>query len=255
MNRQPLITVVTASLNAGATIRNTLESVRSQREIRVEHIVCDGGSTDDTINILEDFRGTYNLRWISEPDNGIAQALNKGVALSSGQYILVLQADDVLINSDTLSSVFAEINKSRCDIHSFSVLFNNKTRGIILRTPIRHVWYNRFRFIFSHQGCFVRRSVFSRIGGFNASFAISMDYDFFYRALKHKCSVNFFERPVSIMGGNGISSIIDNVSRRLKEDQLVQAINEDNKIWRIAQKFFWILYTPYKKWQVKKSLE
>lgn len=253
MLQKPLITVVTASLNAGATIRSTLESVRSQREKSVEHIVCDGGSTDNTLPILEEFSGTYNLRWISEPDNGIAQALNKGIAMSSGQYILVLQADDQLLNNEILKMIRTSVKKVAYDILSYPIIVDYPIKGPLLRKPIRHLWYNRFRFIFLHQGCFVKRKVFDDIGGFSTSYKISMDYDFFYRALKNKCSVTFFKMPVSIMGCNGISSIIDTVSRRLKEDQQVQAINEDNRFWRTAQKFFWALYLPHKNWQLKKA--
>jgi glycosyltransferase involved in cell wall biosynthesis len=254
MNRQPLFSVVTASLNAGETIRNTLESVRGQREVPVEHIVCDGGSTDNTTIILEEFCGTYNLRWISEPDNGIAEALNKGVFQSTGKYILVLQADDAFLRPETLSLVSVFIKKSYKDIYSFPVILDHPTLGRKLRRPIRHLWYNRFKFIFLHQGCFVNRRVFNDVGGFNSSFKIAMDYDFFYRALKHNCSVSFQSQPVSLMGGTGVGTILEAVSLRLTEERQVQEINEANCFWRAFQKLFWFMYLPYKNLWVKKYI-
>jgi len=245
--------LLTATFNNGELLASNIESVIGQSFNHLEHIIIDGGSSDNTVELLKKYEQRYLMRWISEPDDGIADALNKGIRIAKGKYVLVLQADDALAMSETLKSVFDKINNSQQDICSFPVLVDHKTRGRALHRPIRHIWYNRFRLIFPHQGCFVRRNVFDRIGGFNTEFKISMDYDFFYRALKHKCSVEFFDRPVSIMGGNGLSSVVDNFPQRLKEDQLVQAINEDNKFWKITQKLFWTLYVPYKNWQMKKA--
>ena len=249
----PYFSILTASFNRRSTIRETLESIDSQTFESFEHIVVDGGSRDNTVELLKKYEQRYSLHWISETDEGIADALNKGLRIAKGEFFIVLQADDVLFNEETLASVFSLINKSQKDIYSFPVLYEHPIRGLTLLKPIRHLWYNHFRLIFRHQGCFVHRSVFDKIRGFNTSYKISMDYDFFYRALKHKCSVEFFDKPVSIMGGNGLSSVVDNLPQRLKEDQLAQAINEDNKFWKTTQKLFWTLYIPYKKWQMKKA--
>jgi glycosyltransferase involved in cell wall biosynthesis len=253
MNRQPLITVVTASLNADATIRNTLESVRSQRKINVEHIVCDGGSTDDTLPILKEFSGAYNLRWISEPDNGIAQALNKGFTQSSGRYILVLQADDQLLSTGILEMICAPLEKTTHDIFSYPVIVDHPTKGPYLRKPIRPLWWNRFKFVLPHQGCFVHRRVFERIGGFRPEFKINMDYDFFYRALNAGCSVFIGDIPTAIMGGAGIGTRVENVFLRLDEERRVQSSNENNRIVRLVQQLFYVLYFPYKKHRLLRS--
>jgi glycosyltransferase involved in cell wall biosynthesis len=253
MNRKPLFSVVTASLNAGATIRNTLESVGSQREVSVEHIVCDGGSTDDTLPILEEFSGTYNLRWISEPDSGIAQALNKGVALSSGRYILVLQADDQLLNAGVLEMILKPMEKATHDIFSYPVIVDHPIKGPYLRKPIRLLCWNRFKFVLPHQGCFVHRRVFERIGGFRPEFKINMDYDFFYRALNAGCSIFIGDIPTAIMGGAGIGTVVENVFLRLEEERRVQSSNENSRIVRLLQQLFYALYIPYKKHRLSTS--
>jgi hypothetical protein len=80
-----------------------------------------------------------------------------------------------------------------------------------------------------------------------------MDYDFFYRVLKHKCSVKFFDRPIALMGGSGVGTVLETVPHRLKEEQLVHLINEDNYFWRTAQKIYWWLYLPYKTRHLKGS--
>lgn len=253
MSRQPIFSILTASLNAESTIRNTLISVKNQGELSFEHIVCDGGSRDNTIEILQEFSEVYTLKWLSERDNGIADALNKGLRIANGRYIVVLQADDVFLRRDTLTSVGAFIKKSKKDIYSFPVFLDHPTQGRKIRKPIRHLWYNRFKFIFPHQGCFVRRKVFDEIGDFNSSFKIAMDYDFFYRALKHKYSVDFGNTFVALMGGSGIGTVTKNFLDRLKEEKIVQAINEDNTFWRTTQRIFWRLYQPYKEFQLKSS--
>ena len=246
MNRQPIFSILTASLNAESTVRNTLISVKNQGELSFEHIVCDGGSRDKTLKILEEFSGTYTLKWLSEKDNGIADALNKGLHLANGRYIIVLQADDVFLRPDTLTSVGAFIKKSNKDIYSFPVFLDHPTQGRKLRKPIRHLWYDRFKFIFPHQGCFVKRKVFDEIGDFNTSFKIAMDYDFFYRALKIRCNVGFGNFPVVLMGGNGIGTNDAFMDRRLWEEREVQKINEDRVLWRLAQLVFRSFYLPYR---------
>ena len=249
----PFFSIITAALNNGDILSENIESVIAQSNQNIEHIVIDGGSVDNTREILKQYENRYPLYWISEPDDGIADALNKGLRFAKGQYIIVLQADDLFLNPEALSLVFAKIYEPKKDIYSFPVFLDHPIQGLMMRKPICQLWYNRFKFVFPHQGCFVKRSVFDQIGGFNTSFKIAMDYDFFYRALQHSCSVKIFDKPVALMGGTGIGTLSENVAYRLKEEQLVQAINEDNIFWRLAQKIFWRVYLPYKKLKLKRS--
>ena len=248
MDNYPFFTILTASLNSSSTLKKTLESVRNQSFQEVEHVVIDGGSQDDTIDILKSYEKSYNLRWFSEADEGIADAFNKGLQYVRGEYIIVIQADDCLLNSRTLENAYHLLKKGY-DIHCFSVAFEQPAMGIRMGDNFRPLWWHRFRNIFSHQGAFVHRSVFSRIGNFNESFPISMDYDFFYRALGHGCSVKFERMPVSFMGGSGISG---DIAKRLQDEFQVQKLNEKNPFWRIAQLLFRVLYTPYKLWLLPK---
>ena len=127
MNKSPFITIITAALNSEATIKKTLESVTNQTFQDFEHIVIDGGSRNETLEILKKYENTYNLAWISEPDNGIADAMNKGIDLATGDYILFLHSDDYLVNSSVLkraSEYLADrfdiffCNRSRLSVHS-----------------------------------------------------------------------------------------------------------------------------------------
>ena len=246
MSKSPFITILTAALNSGSTIKKTLESVRNQTFQDMEHIVVDGGSRDETLDILKKFENTYNLTWISEPDHGISDALNKGLRLSSGRYIIVIQADDQLLNLCILEKVFPYLRKERIDIMGFPVVLDDPVRDNVLIKPIRLLWWNRFKFIFSHQGCFVHRRVFDRIGGFREKFKINLDYDFFYRALNHKSTVRFGGFPIALMGCYGIGSVSESTLERLREERFVQELNERNSVWKVAQLVFRMVYMPYK---------
>jgi glycosyltransferase involved in cell wall biosynthesis len=239
-------TILTAALNNGDSISSTIFSIREQEFKGFEHIVIDGGSTDGTSDILERYKKSSELKYISEPDAGIADALNKGLKIAQGKYILVLHADDRLIHPKILGNVHALLKREAFDIHSFPVFINDpggKTRAF---KPFPLRWWHHFKTIVPHQGAFVHRRVYERIGMYRNDFSIAMDYDFFYRAFKAKCSVSFQKDFVAIMDGTGISNDRALLKKRLDEEALVYKTNEENPMWRIAQTLFRLLYVPYK---------
>ncbi len=97
MNSKPLVSIVTPSLNQGGFIEDCIRSVKNQSYKNIEHIIVDGGSTDATINILKKYEGTYNMIWLSEPDNGMYDAINKGFKLSKGEIMAWINADDMYL--------------------------------------------------------------------------------------------------------------------------------------------------------------
>ncbi len=246
MNRSPFFTLITASLNSKSTIEKTLESIKSQNFHNFEHIIIDGGSEDGTLSIIKRFEKDYALTCISEPDDGISDALNKGLRHASGTYILIIHADDCLLTPDTLEKVYSIAKSGRYDIYSFPVFKIHPLYGKIPYKPFRIIWWHHFKTIFPHQGCIIHRCLYNRIGGYRRDFSIAMDYDFFYRALMCRSSINFEKRPIALMGGAGISSNQDLLIRRLWEEVRVQDLNERNPFWRLAQIIFRTLYFPYK---------
>ena len=247
MKNSPFFSVLTASLNNGFTIEGTLESVKNQSFQNFEHIVIDGDSRDETLDILKKYKNAYNLTWISEPDLGISDALNKGLGLSYGRYIIVIQADDQLLHPNILDNVFLQLKSEKFDIISFPIILNHPAKGKTFSKPIQHLWWNHFKFVFPHQGCFVHRRVFDQIGMFRNEFKICLDYDFFYRVLARNCSVKFGKFPVALTGGEGVSTNTEFILKRLKEERLVHILNEKNVLWKIAQSIFHTLYVPYKR--------
>ena len=255
MNAKPLLSILTASLNSDSTIVDCISSIKRQSFQNFEHIIIDGGSQDNTMKTLHAFEHSYRLLWRCEPDKGIADALNKGLRMAQGRYILVIQADDMLLSPDILEKVYPLLNGEDIDIASFPVILDHPTKGKILRQPICHLWWNHFKFIFPHQGCFVHNRVFDKIGNFRTEFKINMDYDFFYRALASKCTVRFGGFPVALMGGTGVGSGLKFIYKRLQEEKLVQVRNERNPGWKIAQFIFRSLYMPYKKSMISHAIK
>jgi glycosyltransferase involved in cell wall biosynthesis len=245
-SKGPFFSIITASFNRHSTLKETLDSVASQRFRNYEHIVIDGGSNDGTVDLLKKYQGCGQLKWLSESDEGISDALNKGMRLSEGRYIFVLQADDSFIDQNCLNMAYKYIIRHLTDIFSFPVILKESSGKERIIKPIRLIWYNHFKFILHHQGCFIYEKVFKSLGGYRNRFKISMDYDFMYRALKSGATVEFGHFPVAKMSGGGISSF---VYHRVQEDRQVQLLNEDDPLWRIAQMIFYALYFPYKRFQ------
>jgi glycosyltransferase involved in cell wall biosynthesis len=240
------ISILGASLNSEKHIRRNLSSVYEQKFSGVEHIIIDGDSKDDTINIIKRYQNKYLLEYVSEPDEGIADALNKGLTRLKGKYVLVLHADDRLISRDVLKKIYPVIKSEEHDIYSFPVLVNCPKTGMKPCKPFPLHWWYHFKTIIPHQGAFVHRRVYEKIGGFRKEFTIGMDYDFFYRAFKAKCTVNRQKEFVSVMGGAGISNNPQALEKRLAEEHRVQQLNEENVLWKMAQMVFRFIYMPYK---------
>jgi len=102
---QPLVSIITPSLNQGGFIEETILSVRNQTYPNIEHIICDAGSTDGTPDVIRKHEGTYNLRWVSEPDNGQADAINKGFDMAQGEIVTWLNSDDIYLTTEAVSRV------------------------------------------------------------------------------------------------------------------------------------------------------
>jgi glycosyltransferase involved in cell wall biosynthesis len=177
------LTVVTPCLNAVATLPEALRSVREQDYPDVEHIVVDGGSTDGTVDVL---RATDGVRWVSEPDRGLSHAMNKGIAMATGEVIGELNADD-RYRPGTLAAVAAAFAVSagvewvtgRCPIIDAD---GREIRRSV--TAYKNALLRRYSFglylthnFVSAPATFFRTDVLREIGGFDERYRISVDYD------------------------------------------------------------------------------
>jgi len=174
---RPSITVVTVCRNALALLRPTVESVLAQRVPSIEYWIVDGASTDGTRELLASLDKTA-VRWISEPDRGIADAMNKGTRLATGRWVAHLHAGDRYLPG-ALHAVLASA-ESPDDVLCGAILKDEE--GVETRyrpDPSRLRWDMTIH----HPATFTRREVFEEIGGFDERYPNAMDYDFLLRAL------------------------------------------------------------------------
>jgi glycosyltransferase involved in cell wall biosynthesis len=242
---EPLISVVTACLNSARHIAQTLDSVAAQVGVDCEHVVADGGSSDDTLALVE-ARIRPGGRWTSGPDSGIAEAMNKGLAQARGEWLLFLQSDDHLCAADVLARASAHFSPD-LDICGFPVRFGDEQSSALMRPRGAGFWLN-FKTGLNHQGTFIRRSLFERLGGYDTSFRIAMDYEFFLRARRAGARFAFFEEPVvALMRDTGISSQLDwgNLRKRFAEEQRVHRKFQTALLGPLYAAW-WLLYPRYR---------
>lgn len=186
------ISVVTVSYNSCRTIEDTILSVISQVNVNFEHIIIDGGSTDATQSIIDKYRRHFS-HVVAEKDNGIYDAMNKGIGLSSGDVICFLNSDDVFFDSGVLSRVGLEFsNNSNVDaVLSNVVQASNGNIKRLVSSEFFAPWKMRFGFNPPHPGIFLRSSVYERYGLFELDYLIAADYEFMVR-LFCKEGVSYF---------------------------------------------------------------
>jgi putative colanic acid biosynthesis glycosyltransferase len=169
------LSVVTATLNALPALQRTSASLTEQTCDDFEHIIVDGGSTDGTVEWL---RTQPTARWISEADDGIADALNKGFRLAQGEFVLVLQAGDTLLAEHSIGEALEHAAALQpADIVAFDIMFGDTRRCGHSFPSLRLEWKP-----LHHQGLLFRRTLFERLGAFDTSYRICMDYDLLLRA-------------------------------------------------------------------------
>ena len=196
--------VITVCKNESDRIKRTCESVIHQSYKDFEWIVLDGGSTDGTVEILASY-SSYMLSFESNPDEGIYWAMNKGIALARGEYLLFLNGGDCLYSEDSLAAIF------RTDPHYDLIVGNqwDPVAGAPSRVP--DVINMRTFVIYGlpHQCTFIRRNLFVELGDYDVNFRIAADWEFFCRALlregltisRSPCIVSVFY-PGGISGRN-----------------------------------------------------
>jgi glycosyltransferase involved in cell wall biosynthesis len=177
MNQQPKISIVTVCYNAVATLENTILSVLNQTYSNVEYIVIDGGSKDGTVDIIKNYKDRLAY-WISEPDKGIYDAMNKGIAVATGEWINFMNAGDILHDKDVLAQLVPQINPNTTIAYGDTLLIHKYTQEIRENLAIEEMSH---QMVPGHQATFIR-TAFHKAHPFDTSFKSSADYNFFYNA-------------------------------------------------------------------------
>jgi len=249
MTKPMKISVITVTYNSAKTVADSLDSVAMQTHNEIEHLVIDGDSTDDTIEIVRSHINPI-IRLISEPDKGMYDAMNKGIQLSSGDVIGILNSDDFYVDSNVLNEVaLAFTSDPSLDVVMGDVDFVAEAD---LFRPIRtyraagfQPWMFQIGLMPPHPAIFVRKSAYERVGYYALNYKIAADFDFLVRLLsidgakyfiKEKFWVRMRTGGVSTSGWRSNLVITFEMLRSLKQNKLLSCI--PMLLLRLPIKFF-----------------
>src|SRR5680860_233568 len=215
---RPSLSIVTVSFNSVETLTDTINSVLGQKYENFEHIIVDGGSTDGTIELIQKFEGNYRgrLKWISESDGGIYDAMNKGVALATGDIVGILNSDDLYTDPDVLTDIVSTFVEHNCEILYADLIYVDRTDLDVTR----RVWTageGTFARGWSppHPTLYMRKSVYEQNGWYKTNYKISADYDYMLRLFTPKAcpKASYLRRTIVKMrlGGESTRNFRSNI--------------------------------------------
>ena len=216
------ISIITVCYNSSSTIRDTLHSVSSQLYKNIEHVIVDGGSSDNTISLVKQF-GNRVRKQVSCSDRGIYDAMNKGLAMASGDYVAYLNSDDFYTNNEVIQQVATAINKTNVDAiyGDLSYVKRNNPEIRVRYWKSQMFESGSFARAFSppHPTFFAKRKILVELGGFDLSYSLAADFDLMFRALEIKKYTScYLPRELIRMRTGGATNIsLKNVIRQNQE--------------------------------------
>jgi putative colanic acid biosynthesis glycosyltransferase len=199
----PTITIITPVLNGEMTLANCLKSVAKQSYTHKEHWIIDGGSSDNSLEIVKEWAEKYpHIRYSSQKDTGIYQAMNRGITMSSGKWLHFMGCDDILADNFVLENVSQFFNAP------YDLLLGNIILDGFSKPIVRHSVVSWKRLVFStvlHPGCFYRKTLFEKYS-YDESKQIASDYKLNLQLIKNKTPYKFLDFAVCIHSLNGKSS-------------------------------------------------
>ena len=251
------VSIVTACYNRCATIRGAMESVLSQDYPDIEYIVVDGASTDGSLDIINTYKGRISMI-LSEPDDGMYEAINKGIRMATGDIIGLVHSDDMLYDNQVISDVVRKFEETKADfVYGDGIYVNANNLSKVVRNwkgGGYHRWKVRFGWLPLHPTCYIRRDVMMREGLYDESYKIAADTDLLVRYLyKAQLKVAYLHRRIIRMRMGGLST--DSEKRKLMWDEDVRLYKAHGfaaiptklmkMMWKIPQFVRATLLMPY----------
>ena len=230
------VTLITVCFNSAATLSTAIDSVLSQKGVDIEYIIVDGGSKDGTVEIIKEYAEktlnsqlltpNFTFRWLSESDQGMYDAINKGIKMATGDVVGILNADDVLASDDTLAHIVSAFNTDSCALTPDSsridavyadirfVKEGETVEAVRNAETVRYCsakrwrpWMFRFAAMVPHPSFYVRRECFERLGGYSLDYRICADFELELRyLLLAKLRAAYLPECVVVMRMGGMST-------------------------------------------------
>ncbi len=242
----PKVSIITVCYNSAKTIEDTIQSVVNQTYDNIEYIIIDGLSTDNTLEIVNKYKDKIT-KIISEKDNGLYDAINKGIGLATGEIIANLNSDDFYIDNNVIADVVVKIEEEKSDtlyanLYYVDALDTNKVvRNWVSGQYKKGMFFKGW--MPPHPTFFVRKKVYDQFGKFNLELKSAADYEIMLRFIhKYECSISYLPRVIVRMRIGGVSNV--SLLNRLKANR------EDKKAWLmndLKPKPYTLIFKPLSK--------
>jgi len=240
------VSIITITYNSEATLKDTIESVVNQSYGDIEYIIVDGKSTDNSLSIIESYKDKIS-KVISEKDQGLYDALNKGIALATGDLIGIIHSDDFYTNKFVIEKIVKSIEENNSDAVYADLYYVDKVDTNKIFRKWKSGNYKDGQFLNGwmppHPTFFVKRSCYEKFGSFNLSFVSAADYELMLRFIhKHKINLSYLPEFIVKMRVGGKSNVtLKNRIRANKEDRKAWIVNGLNP------KFYTLYLKPLRK--------
>ncbi|MGL5964208.1 MAG: glycosyltransferase family 2 protein [Fusobacteriaceae bacterium] len=207
------VSIITASYNSDKYIEDTIKSVLSQTYKDIEYIIIDGGSKDKTIDIIKKYEAQFNgkLKWVSEKDKGIYDAMNKGINLSTGDIVGLINSDDYLADENVIKKIVQKISEEKADLiygdldfikeNEKNTIVRKWKSGIYKKGIFKRGWHP------AHPTLYLTKDFYKKIGNFSLDYKIAADFDLMLRMFeKNNPKVAYLEEVMVKMRVGGVST-------------------------------------------------
>lgn len=229
------ITIITVCYNSSKTIERCIKSVINQIDESIEYLIIDGKSSDDTMKIINKYKDSYNIKVLSEKDNGIYDAMNKGVNNATGEWLFFLNSDDCLKDR-----VIEKMKRNVDKYNYFDCIYGDIEEVRIYK---RNEYFKVFKggedlkklskgMIFSHQSFLCRRKDVIEVGGFNTEFKIAGDWDLICKLYKKGLKFKHIDLVIAQFYYGGASSKPNTIERH--------RVRKENKLYSLVDIYFFV---------------
>jgi len=244
-----MLSIITVNLNNVSGLNKTINSVFYQTFTDFEYIIIDGGSTDGSLQIIEEQKAKFSY-WSSEKDCGVYNAMNKGIKVAKGEYLLFLNSGDFLESNDTLQKVFSRVHN--CDILCGRCNISDKGKVVWTTNPPLNISFGTlYDEGLAHQATFIKKTLFERYGYYREEFKFISDLEFWIRTIiLNTCSTENVELIISEYNLDGMSSnpendiLIQKEKEKIYSHPILQKFVRDYDQWRNERKemaiFYWV---------------
>ncbi|MDR2927926.1 MAG: glycosyltransferase [Cytophagaceae bacterium] len=203
---QPKLSVITVNRNNAEGLKNTIISVVNQTFKNYEFIIIDGGSTDNSVDIIKEYADKITY-WVSEPDRGIFHGMNKGIARAQGKYVIFMNSGDCFFSENTVAAVFA--GNLAADIIAGNAMMEAKRYRLKKRLPAKITFYYFFRRnSLCHQATFIKKTLFDEVGLYDETLRMQGDWKFFLLATaRYNKKIDTVNEYIALRQPDGITDL------------------------------------------------